>query len=127
MNTSIVALDAKKPFTDEEIALFEQKYLSACQQLSEAVKERKNLEAQEAKVKEQLEKVMDEYGIKSLENDFIKFTRVAENPGKTSTVIDLDKMKEEEPKLYGELLEDYPKTVTTGKKKAYVTFKVKEG
>lgn len=123
MTTSIVALDAKKPFTDEEIALFEQKYLSACQQLADAVKQKKLIEDQEKKVKEQLEKVMDEYGIKSLENDFIKFTRVAENPGKQT--IDIDKMKKEEPNLYDELLEDYPKV--TGKKKAYVMFKVKEG
>lgn len=123
MNTSIVALDAKKPFTDEEIALFEQKYLSACQQLADAVKQKKLIEDQEKKVKEQLEKVMDEYGIKSLENDFIKFTRVAENPGKQT--IDIDKMQKEEPELYDELLEDYPKI--TGAKKAYVTFKVKEG
>ena len=121
MSTSIVALDAKKPFTDEEIALFEQKYLSACQQLSEAVKERKKLEAQEAKVKEQLEKVMDEYGIKSIDNQYLNIIRVAGSEGKTT--IDLDAMEKKEPDLFKELLADYPKT--TGAKKASIRFDVK--
>lgn len=121
MNTSIVALDANKPFTDEEIALFEQKYLSACQQLADAVKQKKQIEDQEKKVKEQLEKVMDEYGIKSMDNAFIKFTRVSASAG--TTTIDLKKLKEEEPDLYKELLEDYP--TVTGAKKASVRFEAK--
>lgn len=120
--TTLVPLDESKPFTKEEIALFEQKYLAACQNLAEKLKVKKQIEAEEKKAKEALGKVMDEFGIKSMDNPFVKFIRVAENPGKTTTIIDLDKMKEEEPELYAELLEDYPKQVTTGKKSAYVTF-----
>lgn len=121
METSIVTLDEKKPFTDEEIKVFEKKYLEMCEQVSTAVKQKKALEEQKKALKEKLEKVMDECGIKSLENQFIKFTRIAENPGKPT--IDVDKMQKEEPDLYKELLEDYPKI--TGKKKAYVKFEVK--
>lgn len=123
--TTLIALDEKKPFTQEEITVFEQKYMTACENLAKAVKMKKQLEEEEKKAKAALGKVMDEFGIKSMDNAFIKFTRIAENPGKTETVIDLEKMKTEEPELYAELLADYPKTVTTGKKSAYVTFTAK--
>ncbi len=119
--TTLVPIDEKKPFTDEEIAVFEEKYMVACQKLSEAVKQKKALEELEKQAKASLEKVMDEYGIKSMDNPFIKFTRIAENPGKQT--VDLDKMQKEEPELYADLLKDYPKT--TGKKKAYVKFDTK--
>lgn len=119
--TSLVPIDESKAFTEEEIAIFEEKYMVACKQLSEAVKQKKALEDQEKKVKATLEKVMDEYGIKSMDNPFIRFTRIAENPGKTT--VDLDKMEKEEPDLYADLLKDYPKV--TGKKKAYVKFDTK--
>lgn len=119
--TTLVPIDEKKPFTDEEIAVFEEKYMVACQKLSEVVKQKKALEELEKQAKASLEKVMDEYGIKSMDNPFIKFTRIAENPGKQT--VDLDKMQKEEPELYADLLKDYPKT--TGKKKAYVKFDTK--
>ena len=123
--TTLIPLDEKKPFTKEEIAIFEQKFMVACKNLAEKLKVKKQIEAEEKKAKAALGKAMDEYGIKSMDNPFIKFTRVAENPGKTETVIDLDKLKEEEPDLYNDLLKDYPKEVTTGKKSAYVTFTAK--
>ena len=122
--TSLVPLNGQA-FTEEEIDIFEQKHMEVFKSLSDMVKQKKQLEAQEKKIKANLEKAMDEYGIKSMDNPYIRFIRVAENPGKTETVIDLEKMKEEEPNLYAELLEDYPKQVTTGKKKAYVTFTTK--
>ena len=123
--TNLVPIDGTNPFTEGEITVFEEKYMTVFKNLSEMVKQKKQLEEQEKKVKAELEKAMDEYGIKSMDNAFIKFTRIAENPGKTETVIDLDKLKEEEPDLFNDLLKDYPKQVTTGKKKAYVTFTTK--
>ena len=84
-------------------------------------KQKDALDNQEKDIKAKLEKAMDEYSIKKIENEYITITRVAENPGKKT--VDLDKMKKEEPDLYGDLLKDYPKV--TGKKKGYVMFKVK--
>lgn len=120
ITTSLVPIEGQA-FTQEEIAAFEQKYLEVCKNLSNMVKQKKQIEEQESKVKEQLAKVMDEFGIKSMDNAFIRFTRVAANPGKQT--IDIDKMRNEEPELYAELLADYPKT--TGAKKAYVKFETK--
>ena len=120
MSTEIALLNGE-PFTKEELQVFENQHLAVFQNLAELTKQKKELEDQEKKVKSQLEKLMDEYGIKSLDNQFIKITRVAENPGKQT--IDVDKLLKEEPELHAELLADYPKT--TGAKKAYITFKVK--
>lgn len=120
MSTEIALMNGE-PFTQEELQVFENQYLTIFQNLAEVTKQKKVLEDQEKKVKGQLEKLMDEYGIKSLTNQFLKITRVDANPGKQT--IDIDKMQKEEPELYAELLGDYPKT--TGAKKAYVRFDVK--
>ena len=120
MSTEIALLNGE-PFTTEELQVFENQYLAIFQNLAEVTKQKKALEDQEKKAKSQLEKLMDEYGIKSLDNQFIKIIRVAANPGKQT--IDLEKLLKEEPELHAELLADYPKT--TGARKAYVKFDVK--
>lgn len=118
MSTEIALLNGE-PFTTEEVQAFENQYLSVFQNLAEVTKQKKALEDQEKKVKSQLEKLMDEYGIESLENQFIKIIRVA---GSSSTTIDLKKLEEQEPDLFKDLLADYPKTTT---RKATVRFDVK--
>lgn len=121
MTTEIAMLDEKKQFTEAELQVFEEQYLLVMQNLAEAVKAKKKLEADEKKFKEQLGKVMDEYGIKSVDNQFLKIIRVAGSEG--SQTVDLTKMEKEEPELYADLLKDYPKT--TGAKKASIRFDVK--
>ena len=118
MPTEIALLNGE-PFTTEELQVFENQHLAVFRNLAELTKQKKSLEDQEKKIKSQLEKLMDEYGIKSLENQFIKIIRVA---GSTSTSIDLKKMEEQEPDLFKDLLADYPKTTT---RKASVRFDVK--
>ncbi len=120
MSTEIVLASGDR-FTEQEIKVFEEQYLVVMQSLSNMTKQKKALEEQEKKVKGQLEKVMDEYCIKSVENQFLKITRVAASAGKQT--IDLDKMQKEEPKLFNDLLADYPKT--SGAKKSFVRFDVK--
>lgn len=102
-----------------DVQVFEQQHMQAFQQLINIVKEKKQLEDQEKELKEKLKEAMDAYGIKSIDNRFLKITRVN---GSTSTSINLKTLEKEEPKLYFELLEDYPKVTN---RKAYLTFKVK--
>ncbi|WFD12241.1 MULTISPECIES: hypothetical protein [Clostridia] len=102
-----------------EVQVFEQQHMQVFQQLADITKQKKLIEDQEKKVKADLEKAMDAYGIKSIDNRFLKITRVN---GSTSTSIDLKALEKKEPKLYAELLEDYPKVTN---RKAYLTFKVK--
>lgn len=104
---------------NNEVQVFEQQHMQVFKQLADITKAKKQIEEQEKKVKADLEKAMDAYDIKSIDNQFLKITRVN---GSTSTSVDLKAMEEKEPKLYAELLEDYPKVTT---KKSYLTFKVK--
>ena len=119
--TTEIALLNEQSFTKEELQAFDNQHLAVFQNLADLTKQKKALDEQEKEVKAQLEKLMDEYGIKWLENQYIKIIRVAATQGKQT--IDIDKLKKEEVELYNELIADYPKT--TGAKKAYVMFKVK--
>lgn len=108
-----------KMSNENQVQVFEQQHIQVFKQLADITKQKKLIEEQEKKVKADLEKAMDAYDIKSIDNQYIKITRVN---GSTSTSIDMKALEEKEPKLYAELLEDYPKVST---KKSYLTFKVK--
>lgn len=108
-------------FTQKEIQAFNEKYLAVMKGLAETKIEIKRLQDVEKKAKTSLEKVMDEYGIKSIDNKYLKIIRVAGSPAKET--IDLDRLKKEEPELYEELLADYPKK--TGGKASSVRFDAK--
>ena len=118
--TDLMLLDDSK-YTESEIQVFDSKYLDMMKNLSSVVEQKKKLELQEKKVKDQLSKVMDEYGIKSIDNQYLKITRTAGSEG--TPTIDLEKMQKKEPKLYMELLADYPKV--SGARKAGLRFDVK--
>ena len=102
-----------------EIQVFETKYIAKMAELQRLAKAKKEMEAVEKEIKVDLEKAMDEYGIKSIDNEFLKITRVEASSSKS---IDLATMKKKEPELYAELLEDYPKVTN---RKPYVRFTVK--
>ena len=119
--TSLVSMDESRPFTTAEIAVFEKQYMAVCEKLSDMVKQKKALEDQEKEIKKKLGEAMDEYGIKSMDNQFIRFTRVAASEGKQT--VDLDKLAKAEPDLFKDLLADYPKV--TGARKASVRFEAK--
>lgn len=104
---------------NNEIQVFENKYMPVMAQLSALNKQLKQLQEQEKALKADLEKAMDKYDIKSIDNEFVKITRVAESK---TTTIDLKALQEKEPALYGELLEDYPKVTV---RKAHVKIQVK--
>lgn len=102
-----------------EVKEFENKYLQTMIQISILEKQSKDLVEQAKKVKADLEIAMDQHDIKSIDNDYIKVTRVA---GSTSESIDLKQLEAEEPKLYKELLKDYTKVTN---RKAHVKISVK--
>lgn len=102
-----------------EVAQFENKYLAVMTAIAIHTQQEKELAKKTKELKADLEKAMDEHGIKSIDNHLIKITRVEAS---TTTSVDFKKMQEEEPKLYAELLEDYPKVTN---RKAHVKFTVK--
>ena len=81
--------------------------------LSEMGLQKKKIEEEEKKIKSQLEKVMDEYGIKSIDNEFLRITKVL-----ASTYITLD-TKKIDPEIYEQL----PKKEV--KRKASIRFDIK--
>lgn len=62
---------------------------------------------------------MLEHGVKSIDNDFVKVTVTKASE---SVSVDLKKLQKKEPRLYGELVEDYPK-VTKRAESVRVTVK----
>lgn len=66
-----------KEFSEKEIVAFEERYLAAFQQLSHIANRRKWYEDEEKKAKAAIQKIMDEYGIKSIDNQYMKITRVS--------------------------------------------------
>lgn len=102
-----------------EVTQFENKYMAMMANISLLTKQEKEIAEKTKALKAELEKAMDEHDIKSIDNDYLNITRVAAS---SSTSIDVKKVQSEEPKLYGELIEDYPKVTN---RKAYVKFTVK--
>ncbi len=94
---------------ENNLVLFEQKNMIAFKRLANLSNQKKELEAQEKKIKEEIKVAMDKHGVKSFKNDFVTISNVA---GSSSTTIDIAKMKEKEPNLYEDLMKDYPKTTT---------------
>jgi hypothetical protein len=102
-----------------EVAKFENQHMAIMYEIAVRTKQEKELADINKKLKAELEAAMDEHNIKSIDNQYIKITRVEAS---SSTSIDLKTLLEKEPKLHGELLEDYPKVT---KRKAHVKFTVK--
>src|SRR5699024_9251309 len=88
------------------VTSFENKYLAVMAEIQALTKQEKEYAAKVKDLKVGLEKAMDEHNIKSIDNEFLKITRVAPSE---STSIDLKAMKEKEPEQHEELFEYFLK------------------
>ena len=77
-----------------DVVPFQSKAMAIMQKIVDLNLQKKQLEAQDKDVRQQLEKVMGEYGIKQFENDLLKVTYVEPT---TRTTIDSAKLKKELP------------------------------
>ena len=77
-----------------EVVPFQTKAMAIMQKIVDLNIQKKALEAQDKDVRQQLEKVMGEYGIKQFENDLLKVTYVEPT---TRSSIDSAKLKKELP------------------------------
>lgn len=102
-----------------ELQAFENKYMLLMANVAQHVQQEKTLKEKTAKLKEELGKAMDEFGIKTIDNELLKITRTAAS---TSTSLDTTKLKNTEPEHYAELMVDYPKITN---RSASLTIKVK--
>lgn len=92
---------------DDETALQEfnkdSNAIAIMKQISVINKQKKELEDQEKKVRQALEETMEQYGVKSFDNDILKVTYVAPT---TKTTLDSKALKKDLPDVY----EKYSKT-----------------
>jgi regulator of replication initiation timing len=80
----------------QELIPFQSKAMAIMQKIVDLNIQKKQLEAQDKDVRQQLEKVMGEYGIKQFENDLLKVTYVEPT---TRTTIDSTKLKKDLPAI----------------------------
>ena len=73
---------------------FQSKALTVMQQIADLDLQKKRLEAQDKEVRQKLKKLMDEYGVKSFENDILKVTFI---DATVRATIDSKRLKEELP------------------------------
>lgn len=104
---------------NNELIEFNERHITKFRELSQLKKAADELAKKEKELKAELEEAMNHYGIKVIDNDYIKVTRIAAS---TTTSIDLKMLEKKENQLYEELLADYPKVT---ERKAYVRFTVK--
>lgn len=98
-----------------EVAIFETQTASIIKEIADIVTQKKVLEEQEKAMKETLKEAMEQYDVKSFDNEVIKVTYVAPT---TSLSIDSAKLK----KNYPDIAKECSKT---SDKSAYVKITVK--
>lgn len=85
---------------------FATNYLATMQRFADLESTIKDLKKQQDDVRAELLRAMQDYNVKSIDNDFLTITRVA--PSMTIS-IDTKKLQISDPDLYDELIEDYRK------------------
>lgn len=127
-----------------ELTQFEQNNIEVFQMVKSLTERKKEIEKQEKDMKQQLQNLMEEHGVKKIDNEYVTVTYIDEsetisidwNTVKSDepetyedlikdfplTSIDYQRFENEEPSTYKELLDDYPKS---SKRKAHIRLKVK--
>ena len=103
-----------------EITNFENQNIAIMANYAMLDQQLKQAKAKHDEMKAKLEAAMDEHGIKTIDNEYLKITRVEPSE---STSVDLKAMQKAKPVEYAELLEDYPKVT---KRKASIRITVKK-
>ena len=104
-------------FEGTDLEVFNNKAAAVIKRISNITSQKKQLEEAEKEMKEQLQKAMEQYGIKSFDNDVIKVTYV---DASTRNSVDSAKLKKNYPDIAAECSK-------TSNVKAYVKVEVKGG
>lgn len=89
-----------------ELTVFENEYLPVMASYAELERQMKAAKEKLDEFKKELSEGMDQYDVKSIDNDYIKITRVAASE---SVSVDLKAFQANEPVEFAQLREDYPK------------------
>lgn len=102
-----------------QLQKFEEKNLALFEELATISKVKKEIEEQEKSIKEQLLIRMENSGVVSVDNEFIRINYIAPSE---SVSLDTKSLRAEEPELYHELEQRFNKRT---KRAAYIRFTVK--
>lgn len=103
------------------LEIFEQKHMMAFIELQSLTKQKKALEERDKEIRDILVKGMDEYGIESIDNEYVNIIRIKATPGKPK--LDEKSWRAEDPEGYNEVFSTYNKMA--GAKKAHVRITTK--
>ena len=98
---------------------FNTEYQHMFKELAVLEDEAKDIEKRRKEVKAELCEAMDKYGIKQIENDYVKVTYVGQS---VSIGVDLKAFQMEEPKKYEKLIKKFSKETV---KKPYIRITTK--
>ena len=98
---------------------FNENYLATMQRYADLEKTVKELEETKKNVRAEIQEAMEAYGVRSVDNEFMKITIVSPSYSKT---IDTAAMRIAKPDLYDELMDRFPKVI---EKKASLRVKLK--
>lgn len=91
--------------TNNEV-VFNENYLATMKRYAELEATVKELEDTKKKVRAELQEAMESYGVRSIDNDYVKIVMVAPS---TSITIDTPALRIARPDQYEELLARFPK------------------
>lgn len=101
---------------DSGLELFQATQMTILNNIADLVNQKKELEAAEKKLKDELKKAMEQYGIKKFSSDILDITYVAET---TKNSLDSARLKKEKPDVYAAFTK-------TSKSSAYIKVTVKK-
>ena len=104
----------------EKLQKFNSEAMIIMKDIAGIAQTRKTLEQHDKELRATLLKLCEKYGVKTIDNDFVKITKV---DGSESVNVDLKKLQKMDGELYADLLEEYPKIT---KRKAYMRIVPKE-
>lgn len=102
-----------------KLQVFENKHMMAFIELRDIEQQKKALENRDKEIREILAKGMEENGIESIDNEYVRITYIAPT---TSESLDTKKLKANDPGLFHELMGMYKKITN---KKGYTRITVK--
>ena len=88
----------KDAFSEEnQMTIFRSSVLAITETIANIATKKKELEAEDKKMREELEKAMSDYGVNSFENEYVKITHIDPT---TKVSVDSKKLKAELPDIY---------------------------
>ena len=85
---------------------FNEQGMALMANLADTLKVKKEIEAKEKSFKSELLGLMEDFGVKSIDNEYVRITYIE---GSESVGIDMKAFEKAEADVYKGLLEDYPK------------------